>query len=564
MLAVEFMALGVALAFAVLSPRSGESWLRRVERSFRRFSRRRRRAVLAVGLLALAGRAALLPVTGLPEPQVHDEFSHLLAADTFASGRLTNPTHPHWVHFESFHVDQRPTYMSMYPPGQGIFLASGILLGGHAWLGVWIACALACAAICWMLQGWLPPQWALLGGLVAVARLGLFSYWADSYWGGAVPALGGALVLGALPRAWRRPAVAPALVLALGLAILAQSRPYEGLVLGAGAGVASTWVFVRRRGSDGWTLLTRLVLPAGSLLALVLGAMLHSNSVVFGNPLSFPYQVNRDTHALAGYFVWEDPKPEPEYRHPVIRDFYVGWEMRHFEASRTAAGYVGLWYLKLAQSWMFYVGPLLTPALLMLPLCLRDARLRMLVVIGGVSLLGSAVQVWFNPHYAAPYTALFYAFLLQGMRHLRIARLGVGPAGAALVGATLALGVALIGVRILAEPLGLAVRGGYLTWFGTQPPTLARRGVLDVLEREGGLHLVLVRYGPAHDPHHEYVYNRADIDGSDVVWAREMDAERNQRLRGYFQDRRAWLLEADADPLRLSPYPARARPAGER
>jgi hypothetical protein len=188
----------------------------------------------------------------------------------------------------------------------------------------------------------------------------------------------------------------------------------------------------------------------------------------------------------------------------------------------------------------------------------------MLVVIGGISLLGSALQVWFNPHYAAPYTALFYAFLLQGMRHLRCARLRGRPAGAALVGATLALGVALIGVRILAEPLGLAVRGGYLTWFGTQPPTLARRGVLDVLERKGGLHLVLVRYGPAHDPHHEYVYNRADIDGSDVVWAREMDAERNHRLLGYFQDRQAWLLEADADPLRLSPYPARARPGGER
>src|ERR1051326_6830279 len=78
-------------------------------------------ALLAIGMIA--GRVALLPVLPPPDPVIHDEYSYLLSADTFAHGRLRNPPLPLSEFFESPHVLTSPIYASRYQPGQGLVMA---------------------------------------------------------------------------------------------------------------------------------------------------------------------------------------------------------------------------------------------------------------------------------------------------------------------------------------------------------------------------------------------------------------------------------------------------------
>ncbi len=94
------------------------------------------------------------------------------------------------------------------------------------------------------------------------------------------------------------------------------------------------------------------------------------------------------------------------------------------------------------------------------------------------------------------------------------------------------------------------------SWYGPLDFGMQRNQIEAKLERLPGKHLAIVRYSPNHTLLNEWVYNAPDIDRSKVIWAREMDAADNLELIRYYQGRQVWLVEPDAQPVEVSPYPA--------
>jgi hypothetical protein len=482
-----------------------------------------------------------------PEPRIQDEFAYIFGGETFAKGRLATPTHPMWRFFETFHINMQPTYASKYPPAQSAFLALGIRLFGHPWYGVLISVALMCGCICWMLQGWFPPQYALLGGLFALLQFGVAHYWIDSYWGGAVAAMGGALVFGALPRLARNGKASAAWAAAIGVAILANNRPFEGMVLVLLTSAALIWW---TRGRFAVWLRPTVVLPLAIILTITVGAMAYYNFKLTGSPMTLPYSINQQRYATTPV-LWIMPPYAPkhrEYRDASMRELWESWDGGHYTRARHNPLVV--------VSRLYYVmrdlvggGAGLT--LVFLAACaiatagLPRARLALGVValFSGVMLLEKHAQA----HYLAPGVGAYFVAAMFGLQLLHCLRLGKQRTGRVLVASI----VVLSGVLVFFNSR-VTIQSGH-----EDPDTAPigfRRQVTARLESEPGLHLVLVRYAANHNFHGEIVYNSPDIDTQKIVWAFDFGPEADRPLLDYYRDRKVWLIQPDGPRPTLERY----------
>lgn len=489
-------------------------------------------------LLTLTVRIALLPRISVPKPIIHDEFSYLLAADTYAHGRLANPTHPFWQHFESFQEMQQPTYSSKYQVLPGLTLAFGQKFFGEPWVGVLLTSSLLSAAMCWMLQGWIAPGWALLGGLLFALRIGVFSYWMNSYEGGSVAAIGGALAVGGMARIWKRRASYHSLTWAFGVSILMHSRPYDAAVLAASSGAVLVWLLLKS-GVPERAVVTRIALPAFGVLALSVGAVAYVDYRVTGNALTLPYVAHDRQYEVASPILLAPLRPEPVYRHAVMRHFYTTQDpdLRRSSREEPLTRLLG----KAASLSDFFVGfwPV-SIVLLLLPFPLRSTEERVTITLALVCLASVAILIIAFPHYAAAFAGVIVLRSLQVLSRLSNWRKPVGPALAAGIIAVLVL----TGRDSLSR--ALAARAAD---FGAARAAMNRR-----LSEMPGKQLVLVRYAPGHNDQNEWVFNGANIDDQKVIWAREMTRDEDRPFLQYFGGRRVWLLEPGQSPPKLVPY----------
>jgi hypothetical protein len=559
----------IELAWVVLLALLAFAWRPWIVPLMRALARRTMWCMLFLAALPVALRALLLPNHPAPSPSLYDEFAHLLVADTLLHRRLANPMHPMHRFFETFFVLQEPTYSSIYPLGQGAFLALGRVLFGHPWAGVVLSASLFCALCYWMLLGWTTPEWALLGGLLAVAEFGPLNYWMNSYWGGAVPALAGCLVFGALPRLMPDPSqpaandyrAGPAVLLGAGLAIHWLTRPYETIFLWFGAVLYFLPILaaIQRWREWPWKAMFRVkAIVIAAILPAIALTLLHDKRVT-GRWLELPETLSMEQYGVPAALTLQTPAephraltPEQQLDYKMQRGF------------GPPGGETVLTYLeRLEYRIRFYRFFYLTPLYLALPLfftLLRQWRFLWVALTLGAFALGINFFPAYQHHYLGAVTCLFVLASVTALQRLSEITIRGTPAGRdgarLLILACAAQFVFWYSVHVFDnEEFAMELRP-YETWDAINHRNPERRlAVKQQLAQAPGRQLVFVRYDyPRHIFQDEWVYNDANIDGSQVVWARDLGAEEDEKLRQFYPGRTAWLLEPDFRPPRLGQY----------
>jgi hypothetical protein len=527
----------------------------RIEPHFRRLAERTAWCMALLAALPIVLRLALLAHHPVPSPDVYDEFSHLLVADTLRHYRLANPMHPLHQFFETFFVLQSPTYSSIYPLGQGLAMAVGWAVFGTPWAGVILATAALCSLCYWMLRGWTTPGWALAGGALAAMEFGPLSQWMNGYWGGALSAAAGCLVFGALPRLRHLGRRRDAVWLGLGLAIHFLTRPFETIFL-----VLAVLLFFvpSLRVAGEARRLGKLAAVAGLVLAPALALTLLQNRQTTGSWTTLPYSLSQYQYGVPTSLTIQ-PNPVPHV--PMTPQQQLDYRMQ--TSFRPAGGERLRTYLERLEYrvrfYRFYLLPPLYLALLAFLAHPRRRRVAWVAIALALFALGTNFFPAFQVHYVAAATCLFVLMSVMGLECLSRLSIGGRPVGEEAARLIFFVCVAHFlfwyGLHVFDTGEIAQAMQPYETWDNINHGNPERRIAVNrqLVQAPGDL-LVFVRYAPQHLFQEEWVWNAADIDGARIVWARDLGAEENQKLLTYYPRRTPLLFEPDARPMRLNVY----------
>lgn len=494
----------------------------RASRITRFLAWRTRTAMIVAALLSLACGVIVFLGSGTPVPRTNDDVAHLLLADTLLHGRLANPPHPFWRALVPVLALDHPTYASLYPPGNGVALAFGSIVFSLPIAGLWLCSAAAAAAMVWAARAFLPRAWSTLAGLILAIHPTL-TLWSTVYFGGALPLFGGALLVGAVGRLARRPTSRNAILGVIGLLILANTRPWEGLWL-AIAMVPLVWRVVPS--------IVRVSVPAIALLVLGFAAIGFYNHAVTGNAFLLPHALWDRQYQTGANFIWGAPKSQPTFPNEEARIASHGHTSWHARLRERGVLRASLDKLELMadtvtapEAWPNSGRVLLWLPVLFLPMLRRQRTLLVALAIFLIAPL--TTSWWLSRHYVAPAGALVLILYLAAARR--------ACAAAPRRGGWL-LAVAM--VVIVAMSADAVIDRAHMVQ--NDPRAELMRSL------HSGRHLILV---PA--SLHFMTWNGADLENAPVLWAREIDAQSDAALLRHYTNREVWRLAARDGRLTL-------------
>ncbi|MBM3965498.1 MAG: hypothetical protein FJ308_10620, partial [Planctomycetes bacterium] len=303
-----------------------------------------------------------------PVPSVHDDFGHLLIAETLLHGRLSNPTPPSAESLQTFHEVVYPRYTAKFPIGTGAMLAIGKLFLGTYCAGMWLSAAFACSAITWMLMAHFHRNYALLFGILAATHPYWQTGWSQDFTNGWLAVGSMSLIVGGLLRirgrlvrehrvdatAWQQ-----ATMVAMGIVIGIFSRPYETVVVTSILALPLLWKILHY----GWYKVPHWWLsaaPGFCILLLGFGFQGLINRSVTGNWLQLPYRLHEEQYGVAPVFVWQSPNtPSLGHRFLEQKKFHHGWSMDAYRSGKDLNGYATLLSNRsndLYQHWGWFIA----------------------------------------------------------------------------------------------------------------------------------------------------------------------------------------------------------------
>jgi len=514
-------------------------------------------------------------VFGIPLAQNQDEYSYLLMAETFAQGRLTNPAHPMREFFDNLNIINYPSFTSKYPPAQGIALAFGILLFKTPFAGVLLSGAGACMSTFWMLRAFFSPKWSLIGALLTLTHPTIF-YWSIGYHFGFVACLGATLCLGALFRINHVQRIRHAVIFGLGIVILANSRPFEGLVACVPMLIFVIVRFFKQIKNRVFFKETTLkfIIPVTAILILNFSWMSYYNYKVTGDALKLPYVSYNEQYDPIPLFLplFSPPKADEAYRNQLVQEYQNtritrNELMRKFHVYEFDEFYIPLlsnftnhhnsnvfmFALKKAYGNFVYFSEttwLVYSIILLAGVFLFTTDKKFLFFIGAVCFcfFSASFATYNQNHYFAPFAG--YLILLITLIFYQMSNINFVTNKF----------ITSFAVALIIAQLFILFTDKMFTTRTSEHQHLQVQTVFErTLHQLPGKHLVLIdfssgNYNQGYGKRYLSItdrtyFNEPNIDNSKVVWANSLNEEQNKKLFDYFSGREVWILGFGANKL---------------